>query len=39
MLEARRRLVQAGTAQQESNWTRPIFAMEYTGRKKLMVLL
>ena len=39
MLEARRRLVHAGTAQQESSWTRLMFAMEYTGREKLMVLL
>ena len=38
MLEARRRLVHAGIAQLESNWTRPIFAMGYTRRKKLMVL-
>ena len=28
-----------GIAQQESSWTRLMFAMEYTGREKLMVLL
>ena len=38
MIEDRRRLVHAGTAQPESNWNRPMFAMGYSRRKKLVLL-
>ena len=35
MLEAKRRLVQAGTAQPEKSWTKPMLAMDRQGERSL----